>query len=108
MMKYTNEQMEVLSHFEQNFSTAINADWSRAIGRTGAETLHNIWAQASGDNSPINVNCSTCVLRLLKDVGRLYFHQLEEYKATLHKVELSEQPAEPTKKRISTRKRKQV
>lgn len=102
-MTFTKEQMEVLSAYEQNFFTAIKADWSRSVGRTGVETLYNIWVCATGTLVKVNPNCSHCVLSLLKEIGNAYFADKEEL-AKEHKVEVIEDSPAPVRKEVKTRK----
>lgn len=85
-MTFTKEQLKLLSQFEGNFHTAIHADWSRAIGKSGTELLSSIWKDATGDSSPVNSNCSHCVLALIKKVGAAYYRDIEEMEKAEAKV----------------------
>ena len=64
--------MDVLSQFENNFYTAINAGYSRNI--TG-EKIH-IMEETSGIKCS-NRSCTHCVLMFLKTIGEKYFHTKE-------------------------------
>lgn len=102
-MTFTQEQLEILSKYESNFNTAINADWSRAVGRTGTETIYNIWKAATGTPIKVNPNCSHCVLTLLKDVGRLYF---ADKAAQANRVSVAEETPAPVRAAVKTTARK--
>lgn len=72
MERFTQEQMNVLSQFENNFYTAIHAGYSRNI--TG-EKIH-IMEETSGLKCS-NRSCTHCVLMFLKTIGEKYFHTKE-------------------------------
>lgn len=99
-MTFTKEQMEVLSQWEGNFKTAIEAKWSRGIGTTGYTTIHRILTEATGRSHPFRPSCGSCMLSLLQTTGRLYFADKEEMEKA-HKVEVTE--AEPEKKKVAVK-----
>lgn len=103
MRKLTENEVAELAPFEERFRTAINADWARHPGVDGLKTIHTIYAKASGDISPVNANCSHCIVRLLKSAGRMYFEAKE---ALAHKVEVAEGGETKPKVALKTRKRK--
>lgn len=74
-MKLTKEQIKTLSQWEQNFHTAIEADWCRHPGRAGLRTIYDIYTQATGDTRRFNDNCSGCIVSLVRDCGRLYYQE---------------------------------
>lgn len=109
-MTFTKEQLDILAKYEDNFRTAINADWSRVVGRTGVATIWDIWVAATGTKIKTNPNCSHCVLMLLKDVGHLYFQDKEEmqWKAVneQRKVEASAEEKPVVRKSVKTASKK--
>ena len=40
--------------------------------------IYDIFTQATGDRRRFSDNCSTCILNLLTDCGKLYFNDLSE------------------------------
>ena len=72
-MKFTEEQRKTLSAWEENFRTAVKAKWARNPGRTALRVIYDIFTQATGDRRRFSDNCSTCILNLLTDCGKLYF-----------------------------------
>ena len=72
-MTFTNEQLTALSAWEENFRTAIKAKWARNPGRSGLRVIYDIYTSATGDRRRFSDNCSTCILNLLTDCGKLYF-----------------------------------
>lgn len=72
-MHYNDEQFTALSKYEEHFTTAVNARWSRYPGSAALDEIHSIYCAATGDKRKNNKSCSTCILNLLIDCGRLYF-----------------------------------
>ena len=72
-MTFTKEQLKTLSAWEENFRTAVKAKWARTPGRTALRVIYDIFTQATGDRRRASDNCSTCILNLLTDCGKLYF-----------------------------------
>lgn len=101
-MKLTKEQIETLSQWEENFNTAVKADWTRNPGRAGLLVIYQIFTQVTGDTRRFNDNCNHCILSLVRDCGKLYF----QAKADAAKVEAVEQEARPTKKATIKTERK--
>lgn len=56
----------------------MRAQWARNPGRTAIRTIYDIFTQATGDRRGFSDNCSTCILNLLTDCGRIYFADKEE------------------------------
>ena len=101
-MKLTEEQIKTLSAYEQHFETAVNGNWSRYPGVVALQQIHRIMEDVTGTKRPLNTNCQSCVLNLLKDCGILYF---ESKKARA--VELTGADAAPMKKiAVTTTKRR--
>lgn len=72
-MTFSKEQLKTLSAWEENFRTAVKAKWARNPGRTALRVIYDIFTQATGDRRRFSDNCSTCILNLLTDCGKLYF-----------------------------------
>ena len=77
-MKFTIEQLNTLSQWEEHFRTAVNAQWARNPGTSALMVIHGIFCQVTGDQRRFNDNCSHCILSLLKDCGTLYFQDKAE------------------------------
>lgn len=92
-MKLTEDQIKTLSAYEQYFETAVYGNWSRYPGVVVLQQIHRIMEDVTGTKRPLNTNCQSCVLNLLKDCGILYF---ETKKARA--VELTGAEAAPVKK----------
>ena len=101
-MKLTEDQIKTLSAYEQYFETAVNGNWARYPGAVALQQIHRIMEDVTGTKRPLNTNCQSCVLNLLKDCGILYF---EAKKARA--VDLTGAEAAPVKKvAVKTTKRR--
>ena len=77
-MVLTKEQIEMLSPYEQHFTTAIRSKYARYPGVNGIRIIHGIYATAVKTAPALHASCSSCIFRLLTDVGTLYFKDKEE------------------------------
>ena len=108
-MTFTKEQLQTLSAWEENFRTAIKAKWARNPGRTALRVIYDIFTQATGDRRRFSDNCSTCILNLLTDCGKLYFE--DTFGTTVDnpsakEVKVSQEAKETVRKaRVKTTKR---
>ena len=108
-MRFTEEQLNTLSAWEDNFRTAVNAQWARNPGTNGLRVIYDIFTSVTGDQRRFNDNCNHCILHLLQDCGRIYFQDKQELalmNIPAKAVEVSQEAAEPvTKVEVKTRKR---
>lgn len=72
-MRLTDEQFQTLSKYEEQFRTAVKSRWARFPGSSVMHVIHNIKTQVTGHASRLNTSCSSCVLRLLTEMGNIYF-----------------------------------
>ena len=108
-MKFTTEQLNILSAWEDNFRTAVNAQWARNPGRSGLKVIYDIYTSVTGDKRRFNDNCNHCILSLLTDCGKLYFQDKEELarrESSAKEVKVSQEAKEVVKKaRVRTTKK---
>ena len=108
-MTFTNEQLKALSAWEENFRTAVKAKWARNPGRAALRVIYDIYTSATGDQRRFSDNCSTCILSLLTDCGRLYFQDITEAamtKESTREVKVSQEAKEVVKKaKVKTTKK---
>ena len=100
-MRFTEQQLKDLSPWEDNFRTAVNAQWVRNPGRSGLKVIYDIFTSVTGDTRRFNDNCNHCILSLLQDCGRIYFQDKQELalrEIPTKAVEVSQVAAEPVKK----------
>lgn len=107
-MTFTTEQLKTLSAWEENFRTAVRAQWARNPGRSGLRVIYDIYTSATGDKRRFNDNCNHCILSLLTDCGNAYFKDIETIKAresSTKEVKVSQEARKPVRKaKIKTKK----
>lgn len=78
-------------------------------GRTSIRVIYDIYTAATGDRRSFSDNCSTCILSLLQDCGKLYFQDSEELnrmESSSKEVKVSQEEKEVVKKaRVKTTKK---
>ena len=89
-MKYTQEDIQYLSKFENNFNTAIKANYTRNVPRKDIERMVEIYNRANGKALKICAYCSTSILSFLKDIGKSYFEVQAGIEPQLETNELAE------------------
>jgi hypothetical protein len=72
-MRLTNEQFEQMSKYETQFRTAINSKWARIPSTAALYQMHHLLSDITGRKTHLNTSCSSCVLRLLTEMGQIYF-----------------------------------
>ena len=76
--KFTAEDMQTLSQWEENMRTAIQSRYLRNVGRAAVQAIVEVWARKLGvAKIAVNDSCPACVLDLLQRVGNAYFEQKE-------------------------------
>lgn len=105
----TKEQFDQLAPYEQHFLTAVNSRWSRNPGRHALEKMEEIWRNISYPGYRLDYNCSTCIVNILTDLGRIWLKMKAE-KAAEKPADEAEAPktAEPSPKpkKVATAKKK--
>ena len=100
-MTFTTEQLKTLSAWEENFRTAVKAQWARNPGRSGLRVIYDIYTSATGDKRRFSDNCNHCILSLLQDCGRLYFKDITEAamtKESTREVKVSQEEKQVVRK----------
>lgn len=72
-MRLTEEQFQALAKNEPHFNTALKADWSRYPGDANLREMDSINRQLNPKAQPLRYGCTTCMLRLIKELGTIYF-----------------------------------
>ena len=105
-MRLTDEQFQTLSKCEEQFRTAVKSRWARFPGTSAMHVIHNIKTQVTGHASRLNTSCSTCVLRLLTEMGNIYFADKAEREELRRVKVLNEQVEKKEKVEVKTDKPK--
>lgn len=101
-MELSKEQLDALAQYESYMMTAVKSSWSRYPGRDALQEMHRILEEVTGRKRPLNVNCQSCVLNLLRDCGTIYFKAKES-----KPVELIDEETAPVEKvSVKTKRRK--
>ena len=77
-MRLTQEQIKALEPYEQHFTTAIRSKYARYPGMTGVQTIYDIYKTIVKNAPALNASCSSCIFRLLVEVGEMYFKDKQE------------------------------
>lgn len=72
-MNFSDTTFETLSAWEKQYETAITGGWCSNPGRAALLLMHNELDRIDGHKTRANLNCSTCVLTIVKRIGYLYF-----------------------------------
>ena len=72
-MILTHEEFAAVAAYEKELQVAVRSKYLRNVGRSGLEILVPIYERASGARYPVNPNCAACILRLLQQIGAIYF-----------------------------------
>ena len=77
-MRLTKEQFDALTPYRTTFETMARSQWARHPGSSALDLMHDIRAQVTGTKERPNKSCSTCIMRLIKQLGAIYLADLEE------------------------------
>lgn len=105
-MKLTDEQFQTLSQYETQFRTAVKARWARFPGTAALHEIHRIQFEVTKRKTALNTTCSTCVLRLLTEMGHIYFADKAEREEQSRVQVSDEQIPVQEKVEVKTRGRK--
>lgn len=109
-MTFTKEQLETLSQWEANFSTAVNSNWARNPGRINLRTIYDIYSGAVNSRAiPFNANCQHCIVTILRACGKLYFADKEELakqEAAAKEVKAEDIPVKKVRAKVKTTSKK--
>lgn len=72
-MRLTDEQFQTLSQYETQLRTAVRSRWARFPGTSAMVKIHKIHNEVFKRKTVLNSSCSSCVLRLLTEMGNIYF-----------------------------------
>ena len=108
-MELSKEQLDTLAPYESYMLTAVKSNWSRYPGRDALQEMHRILEEVTGRKRPLNVNCQSCVLNLLRDCGTMYFKAKSAKEVELSTVDAAPvAKVEVNRKRIGAKPKKQI
>lgn len=94
MGQITERQYMILQSYEKYFRTAVYHGYSRNPGGEAIKRMDMVYQEVSGVNLRTNQGCNTCIMRLLRDLGRLYFDYKAEKEARRKRKKAAEKEKE--------------
>lgn len=72
-MNFSESTYEALAPFERYFKTACDADWCPNPGRAALDRMADALTEKDGRRTAVNHSCGSCILRVVKRTGYLFF-----------------------------------
>ena len=72
-MNFSDKTFEALAPFERYFKTATEADWCPNPGRAALDRMADALTEKDGRRTAVNHACGSCILRVVKRTGYLWF-----------------------------------
>ena len=72
-MNFSDKTFEALAPFERYFKTATEADWCPNPGRVALDAMAEALTEKDGRRTAVNHACGSCILRVVKRTGYLWF-----------------------------------
>lgn len=76
MREFNKSDYIKLSYLENKFRTAIDSRFCTGLIKNDLDACAEIYRETLGRNA--SLNCSSCVLQMMTQVGRLYFGYKEK------------------------------
>lgn len=73
------KDLEILEKYEPWFHSAVYADYMRALWKSDFDVLVPIYEKWTGRKITNNFTCSKCKLNFIREFGKLYYKNKEEY-----------------------------
>lgn len=67
--------IKYLKNYEQDMITALFHSYTRQIPQSTLIEMDRIYTEETGKTLRTNFSCSSCILKLMKSVGKLYFKE---------------------------------
>lgn len=99
-MNFSDKTFEALAPFERYFKTATEADWCPNPGRAALDAMAEALTEKDGRRTAVNHACGSCILRVVKRTGYLWF----EDKAQRAACEAAAAPETPKPSKTRTPK----
>lgn len=80
-MNFSDKTFEALAPFERYFKTATEADWCPNPGRAALDAMAEALTEKDGRRTAVNHSCGSCILRVVKRTGYLWFEDKAERQA---------------------------
>lgn len=105
-MNFSDKTFEALANFERYFKTACEADWCPNPGRFALDRMADALTEKDGRRTAVNHSCGSCILRVVKRTGYLYFEDkaAREAAAAPEAPKPAKTPAKKTSAKKTTKK----
>ena len=80
MKTFSQEQLEALKQYEDNFKRAIESKYFRNMTSKALDNLAGIYDEVADKPLERNWSCNHCVLSTLQTIGKKYFDDYETLK----------------------------
>lgn len=70
-----NKNIKYLKDYETDMITALFHSYTRQIPTSILMNIDRIYTEETGKTLKTNFSCSGCILKLMKEVGKLYFKE---------------------------------
>ena len=100
------EDLNYLRRFENNFYTAINANYTRMIPSRELDKMLEIYVNETNNKFPLCKHCTSSILSFLKSLGKIYNRAVEDEKITREKNIEKDEFHFKTEQNVKGRKRK--
>ena len=67
------QNIKYLKDYEQDMITSLFHSYTRQIPQSTLIEMDRIYTEETGKTLRTNFSCSSCILKLMKSVGKLYF-----------------------------------
>lgn len=95
----TNEQFNTLARYDEEIRIAATRRWARVPSRSAQKEIHDTLIALTGPRPRLNPLCHACVLRLLRDAGKVYLPEKERREAEAQaKLNAMQEAAEKAEK----------
>ena len=69
------QNIKYLKEYEQDMITSLFHSYTRQIPQSTLIEMDRIYTEETGKSLRTNFSCSSCILKLMKSVGKLYFKE---------------------------------
>lgn len=111
-MRLNDEQYRRLLPYERNFETMVKSKWARHPGTDGARVINEVYQEVTGLKQKLNVGCSSCISRLLQDMGVIFIADRDERRKAVDIIpdekEVVKTEVKTTRKRGGRKPKKQA
>ena len=97
-MNFSDKTFEALAPFERYFKTATEADWCPNPGRSALDAMAAALTEKDGRRTAVNHACGSCILRVVKRTGYLWFEDKAQRAAEgTHDAQDAHEAPQPSK-----------